>query len=166
MESCLLKKQLQKTVRKIIIEHPLNTSPWSPGDQNFNNFKGKRMRFVLTICYPYTHASHLASGHLESPRRPGFNVRECFFLLEKNSRLFAYICMLTFKHMESYIKISLIASCCFGGKTQVKELLCVKNSKLIIFQNRGRSGGTIQGHINLKKKSNLKNPLKFTNGAV
>lgn len=62
----------------------------------------KRMRLVLTIYHPPTHTSHPVSRHLEPPIRPHIKFREVFFFF--NFRIFAYICMLTFKHMESYIQ--------------------------------------------------------------
>ena len=62
----------------------------------------KRMRLVVTIYHPPTLTSHPISGHLEPPIRTGIKFREVFFFF--NFRIFAYICMLTFKHMESYIQ--------------------------------------------------------------
>lgn len=65
----------------------------------------KTVRLVPAIHQPCTHASQLVSEHLEPSVRSGFKLRKNCFLIYTNSRIFAYICILTFKHMESYIYI-------------------------------------------------------------
>ena len=84
----------------------------------------KKVRLVPATHWPCTHASQLVSEHLEPSTRSGFKLRKNCFLICKNSRIFAYIYILTFKHMESYIyiyKISFIVSWYFGGQTQFEE---------------------------------------------